>query len=346
MRRIAGLCFILLALWISNAKAQVEIGSSGTIKGTVFGDFYWIPFHHNDELEGNNGFWFRRIYFTYDHEINESFSGRFRLEMNTEGDFFTNSRMVPDVKDAYLKWTGQKQRHAIYAGISSTPTFDLAEDIWGYRSVEKSPLDLHGFGSSRDFGIKLKGSIGNSKKVGYNFMFGNGNSNRNELNESKKFMLALSYNLTDRWIIEGYGDFNGQPNNRNSYTGQIFMAYQSDKLNFGGLYAYQFRNNTLPAGDLNENLASAFVNANVSEKLTALFRIDHMFDPNPSGEGIDYLPFSDQSESTLIIAGMDLLIGPDIHLIPNIETIFYGENDLGETPGIDFMPRLTLFYNF
>lgn len=346
MRRIAGLCFMLIALSLSTAWAQVDVGNSGTIDGTVFGDFYWIPLHHNEDLKGNNGFWFRRIYFTYNHEINESFSGRFRLEMNTEGDFFSNSSMEPVVKDAYLKWTSEEEQHSVYAGISSTPTFDLVEDVWGYRPVEKSPLDLQSFGSSRDFGIKLKGNFGKEEKMGYNFMFGNGNSNRNELNESKKFMLALSYELTDRWIVEGYGDFNGQPNNRNIYTGQAFLAYRGEKLSFGALYAYQFRNKTLIAGDLNQRIGSIFATLEHSEKISSLLRVDHMFDPNPSGEGIDYLPFYDQSESTLVIAGVDLLIGPDIHLVPNIEVIIYGEDINGETPDMDLLPRLTLSYNF
>lgn len=344
MRRIAGLCLVVMTMLAATAEAQITVGNSGEINGRVFGDYYWIPLNHNADLEGNNGFWFRRIYFTYNHELSESFSGRFRLEMNSEGDFFTNTRMIPDVKDAYLRWDGEE--HSIYAGISSVPTFDLVEDVWGYRSIEKSPLDLHGFGSSRDFGIKAKGQIGEGDKVGYNFMFGNGNSNRNELNESKKFMLALSYQLTDHWIIEGYGDFNGQPNNRNIFTAQGFLGYQSEKLNVGALYAYQFRNKTLLAGDLNQNLASAFIRYKHSTKFTSLFRIDHMFDPNPTGEGIDYLPFDDQAESTLFILGLDITLEADVHLIPNIESVIYGEDALGQTPGMDLLPRLTLFYNF
>ncbi|MDX1586834.1 MAG: hypothetical protein R3222_08820, partial [Balneolaceae bacterium] len=188
--------------------------------------------------------------------------------------------------------------------------------------------------------------IGDEKKVGYNFMFGNGNSNRNELNKGKKFMLALNYRLTDNWIVEAYGDYNGRPNDQNIYTAQGFAGYQSDKLNVGFLYAYQFRNNTPAAGDLNLNLASVFANMEMSGKVTSFLRIDHLFEPNPGGEGIEYIPFSDQAESTLIIAGADILLEENIHLIPNIETVIYGENAAGLTPDTDLIPRLTLHYNF
>lgn len=346
MRPIAALCIILFGWSLSTAHAQHKVGDSGELSGLVFGDFYWIPFNHNEDLEGNTGFWFRRIYLTYDYEMSDSFSGRFRLEANSEGDFTSSSSMVPDVKDAYLRWRSNEEDHSIYAGISSTPTFNLTEDVWGYRPVEKSPLDLHGFGSSRDFGIKAMGQLGEDRKLGYNFMFGNGNSNRNEINKGKKVMLALNYQLTEHWVIEGYGDYNGLPQDRNIYTGQVFLGYQSDNLNAGALYAYQFRNNTVNNGDLNQNLASVFANATISDELSALLRLDHMFDPNPNGEGIDYLPFSNGAPSTLVIAGLDLLVGPDIHLIPNFEAIIYGENDLGQTPGADLQPRLTIYYNF
>lgn len=344
MKRIALLCSMMAFLCTNFAFGQVNVGESGTIKGTVFGDFYWIPSNHNSDLEGNNGFWFRRVRFTYDRELSDSFSSRFRIDMSSEGDFLTNSKLIPALKDAYLKWENDK--HAIYAGITGVPTWGVVEDVWIYRSVEKTPLDLQGFGSSRDFGIRFQGRLGEEEKVGYNFMVGNGNSNRNELNQGKKFMLAVNYRLNDHWIVEAYGDVNGQPNNQNIYTAQGFLGYRSSAFNFGALYAYQFRNNTLVGGDLNLNLASVFANLEISEKVTSLLRIDHMFDPNPRGEGIDYIPFSDQAESTLIIAGADIQLEENIHLIPNIESIIYGESTFGAKPKTDLIPRLTLHYNF
>lgn len=33
-------------------------------------------------------------------------------------------------------------RHKFTFGVSPTPTFDLTEDLWGYRYLEKSTLDL------------------------------------------------------------------------------------------------------------------------------------------------------------------------------------------------------------
>lgn len=344
MRRIALLCIFLSSLLVNSVVAQVSVGETGTLKGTVFGDFYWIPLNHNSGLEGHNGFWIRRIYFTYEREISESFSSRLRLEMNSEGDFLTNSKMSPVVKDAYLKWSND--RHAVYAGISSTPTWGLVEDVWSYRSVEKTPLDLQKMGSSRDFGISLKGSLDSDRTLDYHVMFGNGNSNGPELNKGKKAMLSLSYELTDHLIIEAYGDYNEQSGNFNTSTLQGFLGYRSDPLNGGLLYAVQLVDYGLNAGEQQLKVASAFAHFPITKKLRGIFRVDHMFDPNPAGNRIDYIPFSNIAESTLIIGGIDMALDDNVHLMPNLETVIYGQSESGITPDLDLIPRLTLSYDF
>ena len=342
MRRIALLCPLILLLAVSTAFGQISIGEKSKVKGVAFGDFYWIPQNHNSDLQGENGFWFRRIYLTFETKISDSFSSRLRLEMNSEGDFITNSSMVPDVKDAYLKWSSED--HAIYAGISGSPTWGLVEDVWGYRSVEKSPLDLQRMGSSRDFGVAVKGELGSSWN--YHVMLGNGNSSRNEINQGKKVLASLSYEITDHIIVEGYGDYNALPNDRNVYTGQIFGAYQTDDFKLGLLYAHQIRENFQPGQNLDLDIASVFTRFGLSENLKGFFRVDHMFDPNPRGEGIDYIPFSDQAESTFFVGGVDIALDPNVHLMPNIETVIYGEDAQGNTPESDIIPRLTLMFKF
>ena len=346
MKRTAWLCLVFIITMALPAMGQINIGEKGTLKGLAFGDYYWILFNHNSELEGNNGFWFRRIYLTYDHQISELFTGRLRLEMNSEGDFTSSSDLAPEVKDAWLKWTSDDENHSIAGGITSTPTWGLVEDVWGYRSVAKSPLDLYDFSSSRDFGLSFKGNVDTDGQLKYHFMFANGNSSRDEINQGKKFLFSLSYNLTENFVIEGYGDWNDAEGNRDSYTAQGFLGYQSDTFNAGALYAYQLRKNAAVCGDLNLDLVSLFANTRVSKKVKVFGRADHLFDPNPTGPGNDFIPFSDQAESTFITSGVDLAVDENVHLIPNVEAIIYGESDTGVRPGTDLIPRLTAFFTF
>ena len=325
--------------------AQVQVGESGTLSGTVFGDYYWIPQHHNEGLEGNNGFWFRRIYLTYEQDLGSSFSTRVRLEMSSAGDFSSDSDLAPVVKDAYLKWAANDQ-HEVYVGISSTPTFGLVEDVWGYRDMEKSPLDLQDFDSSRDFGIAAKGTFGSDGRLFYHAMFGNGSSNGSETNQGKKIMGALGYQLTEDLVAEAYAGYTGRPGGQYTYTWQGFLGFQKDALSAGLLYARQQRQNSGMTPDRQLDIASVFTHFAITGDTRGILRVDHMFDPNPGGEEISYIPFSNRAESTLIIAGVDMEVGPDIHLMPNIEAVVYGETPTGVTPETDLIPRLTLSYTF
>lgn len=338
----------LLSVIVLLCAGAITAQDKGELSGLLFGDYFWMASNHDEDLEGKNGFWIRRIYLTYDRSLSDSFSARVRLEMSSEGNFVTSAKLDPVVKDAYLEW--ESGDHAILAGISGTPTFNISEDVWGYRSVEKAPLDLHDFGSSRDFGIAAQGKLGGNGNLQYNLMFGNGNSNSSEVDKGKKWMLSLAYNLTENFVIEAYGDWNDQAGDTDYYTLKGFAGYQSDSFNAGFVYAHQKRDNfydeTNQMTDLELDIISAFTNFSISEKTTGLLRVDHMFEPNPDIVDNDYLPFNVESESTLIIAGIDIALDDNVHLIPNIETIIYGENAAGDTPNTDILPRMTLFFTF
>lgn len=348
--KTSGILCALLLVWASASFAQSGISENGEISGTVFSDYFWVAGNHDSDLEGKNGFWIRRVYFTYDYQISESFSGRFRLEGNSPGQFNTEAKISPVVKDLYLRW--ENEHHQIEAGISSTPTWGLVEDVWGYRSVEKTPLDLQNFASSRDFGLSFEGELDQDGKLNYHFMFGNGNSNSSETNKGKKFMLALSYELTDHLVAEVYGDYNDNYGNQDWLTLQGFAGYRSDTFNLGLLFAHQQRQNATQYStgniiDLNLEIASIFSNFALTETTDGYLRIDHTFDNIRGVQGNDFFPLSSQSASTIIIAGLDFDLAHNVHLMPNIEAAVYEESDLtGITPDSDLIPRLTLAYNF
>src|SRR5512139_1250635 len=66
---------------------------AGKFSGLMFGDYYLYDKWHQDTISSSNtnsvqkqqGFWFRRLYFTYDLQLNEKFTTRFRIEMNSNG---------------------------------------------------------------------------------------------------------------------------------------------------------------------------------------------------------------------------------------------------------------------
>ncbi|MEE8368748.1 MAG: hypothetical protein V3S30_10575 [Thermoanaerobaculia bacterium] len=340
------LSLILLILTVTSPAFAGEVPDwveKTKLSGYMFGDAYWMGQNHDQELEGANGFWFRRIYLTFDYTISDKLSARLRFEGASPGDFESSDTTEPFAKDAYIRWKSGDR--SLYLGISSTPTWGIVEKEWGYRAVEKTPLDLQKLGSSRDFGVALKGKFGSGGNFGYHAMFGNGSSTKGETNEEKKAMLSVWFNPSDGWMFEVYGDVDARPGEADRTTLQAFAAYRADWGRVG-LQAAQQNRETASASDLDLNIASIFGVYAVNEKVNVLGRIDRMFDANPDGAKISYLPFDPTAESTLALVGVDYKVHKQFSLIPNLEYIFYDGVAGAPDPDNDLMVRLTFYFKF
>jgi len=338
--------FFILITFSSLSQAQeAKDESGGKFSGYMFGDYYYNIEHHNPDIKGQDGFWFRRIYFTYDYNIGSGFSSRLRLEMNNNGDYENSRAIVPFVKDAYLAYKFVNQK-AIF-GISPPPTFDLIEKIWGYRSVEKTPLDEQRMASSRDFGLSLKGQFDSKGTFRYHTMIANGSGNKQEIDQGKSFMLSLSYWLTKEIVLQVYGNYADRDGQANTYITQAFLGYNSKSLHGGLQYSQQVikaMNNSLE--DIDLSVLSFFLTGNITEKMKLFGRVDRMFEPNPFGEDIAYTPTDSASSFFLFIAGIDFQVVKDVSIMPNIQYVKYDSNNDRITPADDLYARLTFFWRF
>jgi hypothetical protein len=350
MFRLLSACtvFLTVASTIGPASAQPAGSSpdpqptpatSFRLSGYMFGDFYWIGRHHRPELEGQNGFWFRRVYFTYDHTLSERFAARFRLEMNSAGDFKSATRLTPFVKDAYLRWTMGHQR--LVLGMSPTPTFEVVEEVWGYRAVEKTPQDLHQLDGSRDFGVALLGSLDAGARVTYHLMVGNGSDVGSEVDRHKAFRASLGYHPSPRWVVELYAGRENRPGRTTWETLQGFAAYKRPGGRVGLLVTRQVRQGAPGQAPGTLELASGFVVKQVTDSAALFLRADRFFDPSPAGERIPYLPFSPSARSWFLLAGFDLKPDSRVHLLPNVEVVRY---DRRAGLRADVVARMTFFF--
>ena len=312
------------------------------ISGYAFGDFYWAAAGHEESLKDLNGFWFRRIYLNFDKAMAEQFDMRVRFEMNSAGDFTSDARLNPFAKDVYLRWKFTDQ-HQTYLGLSSTPTWNVVEDFWSYRSVEKTVLDFQRMGASKDLGVAFRGSLGSEQKVRYHFMVGNGSSTRGETNKGKGTLASLGYYPNDSLILEFYSDYDQRPLQAERNTYQAFLGYKRDWGRLGIQYAHQRRK-----GDSKVNLdvLSFFGFVDVSPRVSLIGRYDRMFDPNPEGARIPYLPFDPTAKFHFFLAGIDWKVTEEFSLIPNLEVVRYDKREDGTRPATDVMPRVTFFYRF
>lgn len=319
--------------WIKNSK----------ISGYLFGDAYGVISHHDPAIEGENGFWFRRVYLTLDSKVSESADVRFRFEASSPGDFSTSKNLEPYLKDLYLRW--KHGRFEAYSGLSSSPTWDLLESHWGYRQVEKTPLDLYKWGSSRDIGLAIKGAFDQGKHVRYHVMFANGEGTKSETDDGKKVMASFSIYPIEKWTIELYGDVDQRPGQTDRVTWQVFAGYKADAGRFGLQYAGQKREIS-STDELDLGMASIYGAVKLGERAIVLGRVDRNFDPIPGGATIDYVAFNQTAEVTLALLGIDIALSDKVNLIPNMEAVFYDAVDAGPEPDTDLIGRLTLFAQF
>lgn len=331
---------LIMFCWVLFVMAPDSNSQTGSLSGYMFGDYYYMAQSFDADLEGQNGFWFRRVYFTYDDKPGDEFAIRFRMELSSPGDFASNSKLQPILKDGYLKWT--RSQHTIILGMSPTPTFNYLEEFWGYRAIEKTAADLYKFGSSRDLGVAIKGTFDSAKRVRYHFMFANGSSTGSETNKGKKFMLAVANEFESGAAVEIYGDWESRPGETNRYSAQVFFGVQKEKYRLGIQYLHQTRQQV--GDDQQLQVLSVFGSKELNqEKLWGFIRFDHSFDPVSDGLGISYFPLVPSTKFNLVIAGLDYSPHSQVHFMPNIEFAFYDEVN-GVRPDASIMPRLTFHY--
>ena len=322
---------LILALLPSVASA-----GEGKISGYMFGDYYWVVSADDQDVavfpgtvpkdspQKRNAFQFRRIYFNYDKGIAEDFDIRFRLEAGDKG-FGKGDKMIPFVKHAYLKWKKGVAGSDLYIGLSGTPTWSVSEKVWGYRSIEKTILDVNKIGSSADIGAGLKGKSG---KLGYHLMVGNGPGQKPENDNGKKFYGQVSFKASDALQLVGYADFNMQPQDKNQLTVKGFAGFKKEKLS-AGLEGFM-RVNKKAAGDDDVTITgvSAFGSLGLAEQLKGFGRVDML-----SNDATD-------TTDLLLIAGVDHAPAKNVHLMPNI----YVQLPDGSDPNIQ--ARVTFYYKF
>ena len=314
---------VLILGWVFAARAE-----GGTIKGVMFGEYYYIL--AADEADAKqphkrNAFRFRRLYFTYQKDIAADFAIRFRLEAKDAG-FAQGAKMEPFVKHGYLQWKKGLGDADVYLGLSGTPTWAVAEKVWGYRSIAKTVLDWNKIGSSADLGAALKGAAG---QLSYHLMVGNGPGQKPEDDHGKKFYGSLSFKAADRLVLEGYADFNARPAGRNERTFKGFVGWQGAK---GAAGVEVFSRTNEQAGDGGEDQVITGVSAFGSLPLSAAFK----------GFGRVDAVARDAEDTTdwLFIAGLDYSAAATVHLMPNV---------LIESPDgrdANVQGRLTFFYKF
>jgi hypothetical protein len=141
--------------------------------------------------------------------------------------------------------------------------------------------------------------------------------------------------------VELYADRDERPGQTDRTTMQAFAAWRRPNWRAGLQYARQERG--LGSGRTSDlDVASAFAVSRFTPTLVGLLRVDRMFDPNPEGDRIAYLPLDPTAEPTLVIAGVDVQLHKKFGIVPNVEWVTYS----GSSTSDDLLAKLTFYYSY
>jgi hypothetical protein len=315
--------------------------------GLVFGDFYNFNANHVAKFNSQNGFWFRRLYFTYDHTFTPKVSMRWRIEMNSNGTMAGGS-LTPYVKDGWVRWNYFGRQMATL-GIQPTTTFDFLETFWGLRHIEKTPADLYKLDSSRDFGLTLSGPINEAGTLKYSAQVANDSSSNSEADKNKALRFEARYETNPGFVLQGFYGFFSRPLGADRTTYQGFAGYQHKMGRVGVQYLYQQRKHASnsTAADVKLHVMSGFGVYNIKPQKVSIFgRVDRFQDPTPDGAGIDYLPIDTKEAFTFATGGLEIYIIPNLRVSPNFELVRYSNPATGTKPKDDTVARLTFYWTW
>lgn len=359
----------------STVVAKPIFKPSGKLWGYVFGDYATKlstnSFSMNNVQYGSgtaknfNSFEFRRIYLGYDYDIDQRFSTQLLLAY--EGSSFTsdNARTFY-IKQANIKWKNIFKNADLVIGQMSTPTFaTTSEGVWGYRSLEKTIMDMRKIGSSNDLGVALQGRFNDRGDYGYTLMIGNGTGQKAETDKNKKIYGDVYAKFFNQKILVDLGADNEisqrLPYDKSKTTIKAFVAYQTVPFTAGvEMFQQTQKNNTIYtslAGVKDTVNASAsgislFARGVLIDKvLNYVLRYDY-YNPDSKFDSQNKYAssYTGEMKESFFLAGLDYAAAKNVHFIPNIWWDHYNNrlsainNMAGGSNDVTF--RITFHYIF
>ena len=145
------------------------------------------------------------------------------------------------VKNAYVQFKNVVPGGNVLFGMLTTPIFETAEVLWGYRSIEKTIADFRGLASSSDLGLQTEGfrGLGPSDRILGHGRHGNRTAAEN--NRYKRYYFGLPLRPIEGLTLEPYVDFEDFPGVAERATYKAAAGYEFRRFAIGGEVVDQTR---------------------------------------------------------------------------------------------------------
>lgn len=323
-RRVLVLFFGLLLAFGGRAVVAQTID----VGGRAYVDYFYHVSSPDADVEGLHGFTYRRLYLTTDFTLSENVEGRARLEASDETTGLKGP--VPFVKDLSLTWAYSGE-HRATLGVTPPPAFEISEDVWGYRSLDKTILDLQGVVSSRDFGLRLDGPLAADGTVRYAVMYANNSATRPETDSYKRVYGRLSATPAERLVFVLGGDYAQYGDQRErGLRLSGFAGYRGDRVH-AGLEGFRSSLTRQNATDVEKAGISLFGRVYLDPDWELLGRFDWTTDLAPASTPVE----------TLLLGGIAYRPHPNVAIIPNLRL-----RNADRLADADTLARITLDVSF
>ena len=357
MRKIS-ICLVVLSLVVP-ARSQMQ----GRFSGLTYFDYYYnIERPANQSLLSNaavngpkdlQGFQIRRLFFTYDDDLSKEFATKLRMDADQQATT-SDGRISFYLKDASLTWKNIFRGSNLCVGLQPTLPFEVIESVWGFRSIEKTILDLRGLVSTRDMGVSLKGRMDEEDIIEYGILVGNNSASKPSSTKYKRyygqvvvkpiknFILAMCADYNDRALAPDPYDI-GLSVANGTLTGDVFAGLVDSGICNAGIElssgtTFHGYNNGITLGNLQSIGISAFGSVHIHGLFTVVGRFDY-FDPN-----VDASARGDSRNYFMVGVAWNPI--PAVSLIPNALYEMYEAAPGGTNPSSSVTARITINYVF
>ena len=272
------------------------LANDGTISGVTYFDY--------TNSEDVSSFNFKRQYFNYSIKKSDDLKFKVVFDVGNTGKIDgEDNRLDAFLKKAQIDYNCDWWKTSL--GVIGTNTYGVQEKNWGYRFIEKSPLDLNGFASTADLGIGISKTLPSNLHLSLQFVNGEGFS-KPQSDKHHKTSLNVTYGESNILKNAGYNagiaysteDTDVDPITMTS----VFGGYAADKFRFGLEY------DMLSNNGAEHTLTSFTSNFKYSDKINVFARYDLIDDNNEDA----------MNGENFLIAGLTLDCGNGFIIAPNV----------------------------
>ncbi len=234
-----------------------------------------------------------------------------------------DERLTAFLKKAQVDWKSPIGK--ITLGMQGMNMFNVTEKTWGFRFIDKSPMDRYGFSSSADMGIGYSGKMSG---ISYSVLMTNGSGYKKQENDKfkklsfngvygqPKLVKEDGYNVGMAYSMEPYEVANEESYNKSVMS--FFGGYAANGLRVGGEFDMHTDSNE---DSFTQQIIAMYGAYKVTGNMEALVRMD-MYDPSTD---------TDDDGITYMIAGLNYYATDGLIITPNIRMTSFENSDVKST---------------